>query len=315
MISELFIYFTMHPASYFPCLVFQTRYGPNCFAEQSRKGSAGTSSSRGGAVQLCSACRRSNPAANRPDTTHVPYLSPKRELSPHAPTVNPRLLNLIGRISEAEVSQEETRDWHRRTLTDFLRGSSASHGAGAPRLQTRSVLLPAIAAVAAISAAPASAAVASTPAATAPAPTAVSSAPASTSTALRLGTCFIHHEVSAAKILPVQGIDGAVRVFVIGDFHESETTRLARETIANQIDARRCNSHLGKPLLKLLFRRGKRKITDIELLHLLLLLPGTHMRVAERAEGDAIVHSEAKKRGRRGERDRYFSGLLDGLGN
>jgi hypothetical protein len=197
-----------------------------------------------------------------------------------------------------------------------LRGSSAPWGAGPPHLQTRSTPLPAIAAVAAISAAPTTAAVAAAPAATAAAPTAVSTAPtAATAAALRLGTCFIHHEVSPAKILAVQGVDGAVRVFVIGYFHEGETARLARESIANQIDARRCYSHLGKPLLKLFFRRGKRKITDIELLHLLLLLPGTHMRVAERAEGDAIVHSEAKKRGRRGERDRYFSGLLDGLGN
>jgi hypothetical protein len=191
---------------------------------------------------------------------------------------------------------------------------SVPRGWGAAPSNSKRVLLPAISAVAAISAAPATASVASTPAATTAAPASVSTSPAA-SAAFRLGTCFIHHEVSPAKILPVQGVDGAVRVFVIGDFHESETTRLARETIANQIDARRCYSHLRKPLLKLLFRRGKRKITDIELLHLLLLLPGTHMRVAERAEGDAIVHSEAKKRGRRGERDRYFSGLLDGLGN
>jgi hypothetical protein len=199
----------------------------------------------------------------------------------------------------------------------FFEGKlSVPTGLGRRALKLEACLLPAITAVAAITAAPATATVAATPAATAAAPTAVSTSPATAAAAaLRLGTCFIHHEVSPAKILPVQRIDGAVRVFVISDFHEGETARLARETIANQIDARRGYSHLRKPFLKLLLRRGKRKITDIELLHLLLLLPGTHMRVAERAEGDAIVHSEAKKRGRRGERDRYFSGLLDGLGN
>ncbi len=168
--------------------------------------------------------------------------------------------------------------------------------AGALRLQTRSVLLPAIAAVAAIAAASATA----TTSAASAAPAAVSAAPAATTAALCLGTCFIHHEVSPAKILAIQGINGAVRILVTIHFHEGETARLARESVADEIDPRRCNSNLGKPLLKLFLRRGKRKITDIELLHLLLLLPGTHMRVAERAEETAIVHCEAKKRGRRG---------------
>src|SRR5713226_1848243 len=32
--SELFIYFTIGPASDFPCLLFQKRYGAICFANQ-----------------------------------------------------------------------------------------------------------------------------------------------------------------------------------------------------------------------------------------------------------------------------------------
>jgi hypothetical protein len=142
---------------------------------------------------------------------------------------------------------------------------------GALRSQVPSVCLPAIATVAAITAAPATTAAASTAAAMA-APSAAISTTASTATtaaALCLGTRFIHNEVSPAKILAVQGVDGAVRVFVVCDLDERETPRLSREPIANQIDAGRGDTDLRKPLVELIFRRGKRKITDIELLHLL----------------------------------------------
>jgi hypothetical protein len=107
------------------------------------------------------------------------------------------------------------------------------------------------------------------------APASVPAAPAATATAFCLGTRFVHYQVSSAEILTVQGIHGAVRVFVIGYFNEGEPARLSCKSITNQIDARGSYTHLRKPLVKLVFRRGKRKITDIELLHLLLLLPGT----------------------------------------
>jgi len=45
-----------------------------------------------------------------------------------------------------------------------------------------------------------------------------------TAAALRLGTRFIHNEVSPAEILAVQGIDRAIRVFIVGNFDESKTT-------------------------------------------------------------------------------------------
>jgi hypothetical protein len=138
---------------------------------------------------------------------------------------------------------------------------------------SRSACLPAIAAVAAISAAPATAAMAAAPTA-ATASAAIPAAPAA-SAALCLGTCFIHYEVSSAKILPVQGVDGAIRIFVIRHFYEGEPARLSRKPVANQVDARGSYTDLREPLVELVFRRGKRKITDIELLHLLLLLPGT----------------------------------------
>jgi hypothetical protein len=158
---------------------------------------------------------------------------------------------------------------------------SAPTQARAPRIQVRIARLPAIATVAAISAAPATAAVSATATPTAAtamaaASAAISTAPTSTAAAaLRLGTCFIHHEVSPAEILTVQGVHRAIRVFVVGHFNEGEPARLSRKTVANQIDARGSYTDLRKPLVELLFRRGKRKISDIELLHLLLLLPGT----------------------------------------
>jgi hypothetical protein len=157
---------------------------------------------------------------------------------------------------------------------------SAPTQARAPRIQVRTAWLPAIATVAAISAAPATAAVPATTTPTAAtamaaASASVPSAPASAAAALRLGTCFIHHEVSPAEILTVQRVHRAIRVFVVGHFNEGESARLSRKTVANQIDARGSYTDLRKPLVELFFRRGKRKITDIELLHLLLLLSGT----------------------------------------
>jgi hypothetical protein len=121
-----------------------------------------------------------------------------------------------------------------------------------------------------MAAAPTAASAMATPSAAVPAAPATAS-----SAALCLGTCFIHHEVSSAEILTVQGVHGLIRVFVIRHFDESEAARLSREPIANQIDARGGYTDLREPLVELLLRRGKRKITDIELLHLLLLLSGT----------------------------------------
>src|SRR5258706_281954 len=101
----------------------------------------------------------------------------------------------------------------------------------APRIQVRVARLPAIATVAAISAAPATAAVApaTTPTAAtamAAAPAAISAAPAGTAaSALCLGTCFIHDEVSPAEILTVQGVHRAIRIFVVGNFNEGEPAR------------------------------------------------------------------------------------------
>jgi hypothetical protein len=158
---------------------------------------------------------------------------------------------------------------------------SAPTQARALRFQISIASLPAITTVAAITAAPATATMAATATPTAATTVAAASAtvptaPASTAaSALCLGTCFIHYEVSPAEILTVQRVHRAIRIFVVGHFNEGEPARLSRKTVANQIDARGSYTDLRKPLVELLFRRGKRKISDIELLHLLLLLPGT----------------------------------------
>jgi hypothetical protein len=122
-------------------------------------------------------------------------------------------------------------------LRILWKGISAPNRAKALSIQTCTQLLPTITAVAAISAIatpPATASMTSPPTSTPAAPAAAKSAPAAA--ALCLGTCLIHHQVSPTKVLPVQGIDRAFRIFVCVYFHKGEAARLARETVTNQID-------------------------------------------------------------------------------
>jgi hypothetical protein len=78
--------------------------------------------------------------------------------------------------------------------------------------------------------------VATTSAAITPATTAAASTTTAT-TAFGLRSRFVHHQVASAKILTVQRVDRAIRILVVAQFNECESTRLARETIPNQIDA------------------------------------------------------------------------------
>jgi hypothetical protein len=59
-------------------------------------------------------------------------------------------------------------------------------------------------------------------AASAAVPTATA-APATAAAALRLGTRFIHNEVSPAKILSIEGINRAVRIFIVRNFDKGKT--------------------------------------------------------------------------------------------
>jgi hypothetical protein len=103
----------------------------------------------------------------------------------------------------------------------------------------------------------ASATAASTPTATtvtsaATTTAAVSTAAATTTRgAFGLRASFIHDEISSTEILSVQGIDGAIRVFVIADFDEGKASRLSGKTIANQIDGGGSYADLGEPLIEL----------------------------------------------------------------
>jgi hypothetical protein len=139
------------------------------------------------------------------------------------------------------------------------------------------VYLPAVATVTAITATVTAAATATAPttAASVAAPAAAipASAPAgpSTTTAastFSLGPCFVHYQVAPAKVLAIEGIYGAVSIFVIIHFHEREPARLPGEPVTNQINARGGHTDLREPLVELIFCSRKRKVTDIELLHL-----------------------------------------------
>jgi hypothetical protein len=83
-----------------------------------------------------------------------------------------------------------------------------------------------------------------------------------------LRTGFVHDKVPAPEILTVEGSDCAIRLFIIGDFDEGESARLARETITNKADCGGIDTDLTEPFLQLLFRCVERKIADVKLLHL-----------------------------------------------
>jgi hypothetical protein len=186
--------------------------------------------------------------------------------------------------------------------------------------------LPAVSAVAAItttiSTASATATVsapaaAATPVATTSAAitTATTAASTTATTAFGLRPRFVDHQVASAKILAVQRVDRAVGIVVIAQFNECKPTRLARETIPNQIDTRGSYTDLREILVKLIFRRGKRKIPDIELLH--LPAPSARNPVASRG---ARRRRERRTRAVRvaelpRARDRRFSGQRNRLEN
>jgi hypothetical protein len=93
----------------------------------------------------------------------------------------------------------------------------------------------AIATVAAIAAASATAATSAAVAATASATTtaAITSTPSAATRPLGLRTRFVDYQVPATEILTVEIGDRAIRFFIICDFDEGKTPRLAREPIPN----------------------------------------------------------------------------------
>jgi hypothetical protein len=138
---------------------------------------------------------------------------------------------------------------------------------------------------------------------------------AATSATLSLRARLIYHQVPAAEILAVQGVYSAVSIFIALHFDEGKTARLSRETVTNQIDARGSNANLREPFLKLFFRRRKRKIPDVELLH----LPTPSARNPRESRGarcrTAIGHGQPGKPNHRGRENWHFSGQRHGLEN
>ena len=115
---------------------------------------------------------------------------------------------------------------------DFRRKKSAS-GAAIGKVVKEE--LPAVAAVSTIAAIP-TATTAASPSTVAASATAIATATTTAAGTFRLRPRFVDDEVPAPEALTVQGRDRTIRLFIIGDFDESETTRLTREPIANQTD-------------------------------------------------------------------------------
>jgi len=116
--------------------------------------------------------------------------------------------------------------------------------------------LPAVAAIASISAAAITAPVSAAPAATtasaasaAPAVTTVASASAAPAAALGLRPSFVHHQISSRKILTVQRVHRAIRFFVVGNFNEGESARLPGKAVTNQVDCRGIDACLREKIV------------------------------------------------------------------
>ena len=112
-----------------------------------------------------------------------------------------------------------------------------------------SYLVPASAAATAAASTPVAATATSTAATSATARTAA----ATTTAAFRHGTRFIHYQGAAEEILPIAHRDGTLRFAVVFEIDKSETARLAREAIANNLDRVGAETRASEPILQLCF--------------------------------------------------------------
>ena len=159
------------------------------------------------------------------------------------------------RSKERQRGPIEESDLNRALASSAEKGREAASTIKSRLLQEsgKRKSLPAIAAiatVAAISTVAAAASAATTAmSTTTSAATAAETAPATTAAALLLGTSFVDDQIAPAKVLAIHGIDRAIRFFVVGNFNESETTRLASEPVTNEIDCRGINTSLRKKIM------------------------------------------------------------------
>jgi hypothetical protein len=95
----------------------------------------------------------------------------------------------------------------------------------------------------------------------------VASTSAAGASAFTLGARFIHDESAAQKIFAVERFDGFVCFGVVANFSETESARLASETIAQKRERIRLHTNFRKQRRYLLFRGFERQITHIQFLH------------------------------------------------
>jgi hypothetical protein len=75
-------------------------------------------------------------------------------------------------------------------------------------------------------------------------------AAATSAAALLLWARFIDHKIAPTEVLSVHGIDRSIRFFVICDFDECESARLAREPVTNEIDCRGIDAGLCEKIMQ-----------------------------------------------------------------
>jgi len=82
---------------------------------------------------------------------------------------------------------------------------------------------------------------------------------------------LIYNEIPPQHLLAVAGSDSRVGLRGVVDLNKTESSRIARNTIANEANAVNSDPRLGKPVLDVFLGRLERKVTYVKF-HLLLPL-------------------------------------------
>src|SRR5438270_1106241 len=105
----------------------------------------------------------------------------------------------------------------------------------------------------------------------APAKAAASSASTTKSAATRLGPRFIHVKGARPQLIAVHGVDGLVRLLVVGHLHKGEPTRLPRVTVRH--DRYLIDLPVScKSLSKFFFTDVEIQIAYVNVLHIILFM-------------------------------------------
>jgi hypothetical protein len=166
-----------------------------------------------------------------------------KHVTPHFVSVTEDNWKTLRRNAEARAGRFErgdstrnVRGWLQEIVEPVKKGSRhKKNGPGATNQKRVKEKLPAVAAVSTVPAI-AAATTSTTATAIATSSTTIATTATTATRALCLRSSFIDDQVPAPEVLTVQGRNGAICVFIAGDFDEGEATRLTRETIANQTD-------------------------------------------------------------------------------